>query len=365
MIADISTSTARYEEWLRKRLRGRLVEDDLKKKHKKMQAGPFPFLRATCWRWAEIIQSGDFEIVTQAPEVQAVGDIHLENYGVWRDLDGRLVWGVNDFDEAAEMPYVCDLLRLAVSAALAPVAWSASTSNICASVLRGYRDGLKAPRAFVLDRDNVWLRRQFEVDDGERGEFWAKIDAQRQKAKDAREEARKKSKRRHGTTNPPDDFHDALLAALPRGSCEPEFWPSDAGGGPVIREAKAVVPSAWAYAAGTDTNDFLCAAVARGRFRAPDPCYRLSNHLVLRRLSPNSRKLEVEDYGAILVDPRMLRLMGHELANVHLGTAGNWQSRSDKIKKHLKAHRHGTFAAAVDKLVDRVIADQAAYIAAA
>ena len=54
--------------------------------------------------------------------VLAVGDIHLENFGTWRDADGRLVWGVNDFDEAAEMPYVLDLIRLATSALVARTA---------------------------------------------------------------------------------------------------------------------------------------------------------------------------------------------------------------------------------------------------
>ena len=57
--------------------------------------------------------------IGDAPSVLAVGDIHIENFGTWRDEEGRLVWGVNDFDEAAEMPYVLDLVRLATSAALA------------------------------------------------------------------------------------------------------------------------------------------------------------------------------------------------------------------------------------------------------
>ncbi len=55
-----------------------------------------------------------------APQVLAVGDMHLENFGTWRDADGRLVWGVNDFDEAAVMPYPLDLVRLAASIRLAP-----------------------------------------------------------------------------------------------------------------------------------------------------------------------------------------------------------------------------------------------------
>lgn len=29
----------------------------------------------------------------------------------WRDREGRLGWGTNDLDEAAEMPYTVDLVR--------------------------------------------------------------------------------------------------------------------------------------------------------------------------------------------------------------------------------------------------------------
>lgn len=35
----------------------------------------------------------------------AIGDLHVENYGTWRDAEGRWVWGVNDFDEAFPMAY--------------------------------------------------------------------------------------------------------------------------------------------------------------------------------------------------------------------------------------------------------------------
>jgi len=43
--------------------------------------------------------------LTDAPRLLAVGDLHVENFRTWRDAEGRLVWGVNDFDEVAEMPY--------------------------------------------------------------------------------------------------------------------------------------------------------------------------------------------------------------------------------------------------------------------
>ena len=48
---NIFESTRAFEAWMRKRtdVSGRL----LKKKHRKMGAGPFPFLRATFYRWVE------------------------------------------------------------------------------------------------------------------------------------------------------------------------------------------------------------------------------------------------------------------------------------------------------------------------
>lgn len=107
-----------YEDWLRDRLRGALVEKDLDRKHEKMKGSAFAFLRATYWRWAETILDLCPELVG-APAVLAVGDTHLENFGTWRDEEGRLIWGANDFDDAAPMPYVLDLVRLAASALLA------------------------------------------------------------------------------------------------------------------------------------------------------------------------------------------------------------------------------------------------------
>ena len=48
-------SAANYESWLRSQLKDEFVEKDLTRKHQKMADGPFPFLRATYWRWAETI----------------------------------------------------------------------------------------------------------------------------------------------------------------------------------------------------------------------------------------------------------------------------------------------------------------------
>src|SRR6266576_4873883 len=112
----IVEATARYEAWLAERVP--LVKADLAHKHRAMSAGIFPFLRATFYRWATRWRAlaGD---VAAAPTVLAVGDLHVENFGTWRDAEGRLVWGVNDFDEAWPLPYTNDLVRLATSALVA------------------------------------------------------------------------------------------------------------------------------------------------------------------------------------------------------------------------------------------------------
>src|SRR5262245_30888282 len=115
---DTITASDSYESWL-----GQFValhQPDLNWKHKRMadHDDPFPFFRGTYYlwalRWAE--SAGD---LADAPPVLAVGDLHLENYGTWRDGDGRLCWGVNDFDEAGYLPYTNDLVRLAASVRLA------------------------------------------------------------------------------------------------------------------------------------------------------------------------------------------------------------------------------------------------------
>jgi hypothetical protein len=89
-----------------------------------------------------------------------------------------------------------------------------------------------------------------------------------------------------------------------------------------VREVKVIVASAWPpgkRCSGEEQatrND----AIARGKFRANDPWYRLNGNLLVRRLSPNNRKLEAEGGSIDLLTPDMLRAMGLELANVHLGT---------------------------------------------
>src|SRR5579862_643163 len=103
---NVVKSTNKYEDWLRSHTF--VVEPDLRLKHQRMKESVFMFLRATFYRWVQIWPEVCSELTT-TPKVLAVGDLHVENFGTWRDAEGRLIWGINDFDEAYEMPYAHDL----------------------------------------------------------------------------------------------------------------------------------------------------------------------------------------------------------------------------------------------------------------
>ena len=106
---DIRQSTRAYEAWLGKQLP--LVSADLKLKHQRMARSPFPFLRATFYRWSQLWPEACPDLAS-APKVLGVGDLHVENFGTWRDAEGRLIWGVNDFDEPCRLPYANDLVQV-------------------------------------------------------------------------------------------------------------------------------------------------------------------------------------------------------------------------------------------------------------
>lgn len=316
----LKSSVRRYDAWLREQLGGDLVVDDLIEKHAKMASEPFVFLRATYWRWAETADKFCHGL-DSAPTVLAIGDVHLENFGTWRDEDGRLVWGVNDFDEAAEMPYVLDLVRLAASALLADPKHD-SGREACDAIHAGYCEGLANPRPFVLDELTPWLRRAFEVSPRARESFWRKMTPP--PANERGEIPRR--------------FQKALLKALPASSEDIETWPRVAGrgslgrprwvakavwcGSPLVREAKAVVQSAWSRVHDRKATALRCEQIANGRFRSPDPKYELRGSIVVRRLSPNNRKIEIIDQPRTLLSTRMLHAMGYEIANIHRGTRG-------------------------------------------
>src|SRR3979409_2229604 len=132
-----------YDQW--RAAQCAVVTADLAYKHKRMGKNAFVFLRATYFRWAGQIEELCPDLRT-APSVLSVGDLHLENFGTWRDAEGRLVWGVNDFDEAWPLPYTNDLVRLATTDPVAPESSHISLSprRGCEAIMDGYTACLEA-----------------------------------------------------------------------------------------------------------------------------------------------------------------------------------------------------------------------------
>src|SRR5215472_15218166 len=174
-LPSIVAVTADFERWTAKQLT--VVRGDLFLKHKLMARAVFPFLRSTFYRWAQLWPVVCPELA-RAPQVLTVGDLHVENFGTWRDLEGRLIWGVNDFDEAWPAAYAADLVRLLVSAYLAigedHLAISRKTAR--QAIEQGYRDSIaKGGGPFVLAEHHKWLRRLALSKLRDPVVFWGKI----------------------------------------------------------------------------------------------------------------------------------------------------------------------------------------------
>ena len=171
----VIAATDAYEDWLRERTD--VIEADLQYKHQKMKASLFAFLRGTFYRWAALWPVACPDLA-KAPQVLAVGDLHVENFGTWRDLEGRLIWGVNDFDEVATMPYAVDLVRTVTSAMFAKKEKGLTIDDeaAAAAVLQGYSQSLEAGGSpFVLEEGHPALRAIATSAERDPVPFWSKL----------------------------------------------------------------------------------------------------------------------------------------------------------------------------------------------
>ena len=326
---DVVAATQQYEAWLRKRIP--LIQRDLDRKHELMREAPFPFLRATFYRWAqtfrEVCQSAG-----SAPEVLGVGDLHVENFGTWRDIEGRLIWGINDFDEVCWLPYTCDLVRLTASAHLAIAAEHLKTSPARASkaVLEGYRAGLRARgRAFVLAEHHPALRRMAVERLKQPELFWEKLNGLPTWRGKIPASAAKALNRMMPARDLP--FRVAhRLAGMGSLGRRRFVALADWHGGSIAREAKELVESAWHWFEKRRARPgiYYQEALDRAR-RCPDPFVRKKGRWIVRRLAPDCSRIELVSLPARHDAVRLLECMGWETANVHLGSRKTWQLESD------------------------------------
>jgi uncharacterized protein (DUF2252 family) len=316
---NVVKATRHFEDWLSHRTH--LVQKDVHLKHVSMAAGVFPFLRATYYRWAQLWPKVCSDLA-KAPRVLAVGDLHVENFGTWRDPEGRLIWGINDFDEACLLPYTNDLVRLATSAWLAIELEHLATDSAtaCAAIQDGYLDGLNnGGRPFVLSERNRWLRDTVTGRLRDPTLFWKKLTAlPKVKAVPATVTSLLKQAMPEAGLDFRVLHRQAGLGSLGR----PRFTAiAEWRGGKIAREAKALLPSAWLWAAGAaDASRIYYGDVVRCAVRAADPFLQIRNAWILRRLAPYCSRIELSQLPRQRDEERLLWAMGYELANVHLGT---------------------------------------------
>ncbi len=350
---DIQTATQNYEDWLGERTT--LVEADLDFKHRQMASGVFPFLRSTFYRWAQRFPA-HCPALAQAPTLLAVGDLHVENFGTWRDTEGRLIWGVNDFDEAHQMPYTIDLVRLATSATLTG-SLAHKSGAVCEAILDGYKASLKAGgKPFVLAENHVWLRGFAEKNLADPVDFWKKMNAL-PPAEEVPLSAREGIAHTLPRPQPP---YRAVSRRAGLGSLGHQRFAGLAewNGGQVAREAKALVPSAWLWAEKkSGPLEILYQALLSQAVRCRDPYVELRGEWILRRLAPDCSRISLTALPDAKDELRLLRAMGWETANIHLGTPAAIKA----VRRHLDKQSKNWLPQAVDAMTEATEQDWKAW----
>ena len=115
----------------------------LRIKYARMGADMFSFFRGTDHLYAAAWVG--LAPVDPGPSVLVSGDLHLENFGVYRAEDGDFVFDINDFDEALVGPCSLDLVRCSTSILLAAQVWSLSPiqgMRMVLGYLESYRDAI-------------------------------------------------------------------------------------------------------------------------------------------------------------------------------------------------------------------------------
>jgi uncharacterized protein (DUF2252 family) len=167
---DVVGFTAGYEAWLGGQMP--MVQSDLRAKHAEMAGSVLRFLRGTYYLWLRRMADLLPDLLDR-PAVPLVGDLHIENFGTWRDRDGVRRWGVNDLDELGRGGYPVDLVRLATSAALAP-GIAISTGHLCRLLLEHWRRATPG-RATDIDTEAAGHLRSLVPVAESTGEFYAAL----------------------------------------------------------------------------------------------------------------------------------------------------------------------------------------------
>jgi hypothetical protein len=343
---NIREATKIYEGWMRRCTT--VVESDLRLKHEQMRENPFLFLRGTFYRWAQVWPEICPDL-TQAPKVLACGDLHVGSFGTWRDSEGRLCWGVDDFDESYPLPYTNDLVRLATSVKIVNDLdkLTISVKTGCDALLEGYRQTLKQGGSpFVLAEREQNLEKLGIEAIKPAPDFWQKLNAlpvvRGNLPKDAKLTLEK-------TLPDPSLEYKVVRRAAGLGSRGQQRFVAIArwNGGCIAREAKAMLPSSCVWVSGRVGRKQSCYREAiSSAVRSHDPFQKIEGTWLIRRLSPDSNPIEIEDLPKKRDEQTLLQAMGAEAANVHLGSP----RMVDKILQDLHRRKTGWLRSAAKEM---------------
>jgi hypothetical protein len=330
---DINQATEAYESWIGKRLT--LLGADVELKHQRMAESPFTLLRATFYRWVQHWPEVCPELAA-APAVLSVGDLHFENFGTWRDAEGRLIWGINDFDEAYPMAYTNDLVRLAASVILAIEVnhLSLDPDDACDAILTGYREMLEQGGCpFVLAQQHGWLRDMAQSCLRDPVAYWDKLDKLPATTEDVAPEVIAAVER----WLPEKGLSYKLvhrIAGLGSLGRQRFVALADWRGGPIAREAKALAVSACLWEKPSAGDEIFYQKILVASVRVLDPWVQLCGSWIVRRLAPDCSRVELTAIPKDRDEQKLLHAMGQETANVHAGDAktratilADWQGR--------------------------------------
>jgi len=331
---NIFKATADFERWLGRRLP--IVRQDIALKHTHMAEAAFPFFRATFYRWIQFWPEVCPHLA-KGPVVLAVGDLHVENFGTWRDTEGRLIWGVNDLDETWPAAYSLDLVRLTTSAylAIAGEHLSLTRREAAEAVEEGYRDALAAGgKAFILAEHHQWLRLLALSKLRDPVHFWAKMQQCPPYSAKLPAEARRLIEESFPTPRRPYLLRRRIAGLGSLG--HPRILALSSWQGAFIaREAKGIRTSAWAWYKNISSEQIYGAKLANSAIRVKDPCVRFHGHWLVRRLAPDCSRIELASLPRERDEARLVYDMGWETANMHFGSP----RAVAKVKKDMASRR--------------------------
>ena len=118
-----------------------------------MSASPFAFLRGSALLFDECLRREGSWAKGPGGGGSLVGDLHLENFGVFIADGGAAIFNVNDFDALRDGPWRFDVLRLLTSVLLGRFELKASGTQVqelARMALEGHQLGLSGERVAVF-----------------------------------------------------------------------------------------------------------------------------------------------------------------------------------------------------------------------